>query len=139
MGAIQRGSASNVCDSIGKTYTSTHKPDSHIAAKLDAALGDAKHVLNVGAETGSCEPVHRHVIDLEPSATMISQRAVNSPSVVRGVAEFLPFLDRSFDATMAVLTFHHLTDQSQGLVEVMRVTCKRIVMLTFDPLLSDNF
>lgn len=44
------------------------------------------------------------------------------------MTEFLPFLDLSFDATMAVLTFHHWTDQSQGLVEVMRVTRKRIVM-----------
>jgi ubiquinone/menaquinone biosynthesis C-methylase UbiE len=44
------------------------------------------------------------------------------------MAEFLPFLDLSFDATMGVLTFHHWTDQLQGLVEVIRVIRKRIIM-----------
>jgi ubiquinone/menaquinone biosynthesis C-methylase UbiE len=45
----------------------------------------------------------------------------------------LPFADRSFDASLAVLTVHHWADLDAGLAEVRRVTRDRIVIVTFDP------
>ena len=43
-------------DRIGTTYTVTRRTEPRIAARIWAALGDARTVLNVGAGTGSYEP-----------------------------------------------------------------------------------
>ena len=43
-------------DAIGATYTVTRHTEPRIAAKIWAAIGDARTVLNVGAGTGSYEP-----------------------------------------------------------------------------------
>ncbi len=40
-------------DRIGSAYTVTRRTDPRIAARIWAALGDARTVLNVGAGTGS--------------------------------------------------------------------------------------
>jgi SAM-dependent methyltransferase len=58
---------------------------------------------------------------------------VPAGSVVQGHAENLPFDDKSFDASMAILTVHHWTDKEKGLREMRRVTRGRIVILTYDP------
>ena len=67
-----------------------------IAAQIHAALGDARTVCNVGAGTGSYEPVDRAVVAVEPSTTMLEQRAVGSAPAVRAFAEHLPFGDGVF-------------------------------------------
>ena len=46
-------------DRIGHGYPATQKEDPRIAHRLNAALGDARTVLNVGAGTGSYEPHER--------------------------------------------------------------------------------
>ena len=61
-------------DTIGATYTVTRRTEPRIAARIWAALGDARTVLNVGAGTGSYEPPDRQVLAVEPSALMRSQR-----------------------------------------------------------------
>lgn len=120
-------------DLIGIDYARLRLPDPRIAAQIDAALGDATTVLNVGAGAGGYEPVLRDVTALEPSATMIAQRPPGSAPVVQGFAEALPFADHSFDAVMAVLTVHHWQDQAKGLSEMRRVSRGPVVILTFDP------
>lgn len=45
----------------------------------------------------------------------------------------MPFEDKSFDASMAVLTVHHWSDQAKGLGEMRRVTRGPIAILTYDP------
>jgi len=109
------------------------RPDPRIAAQIDAALGAARTVVNVGAGTGSYEPDGREVTAVEPSAGMIAQRPPGSAPVVQANAEDLPFDDDSFDASMAVLTVHHWADLSAGLAELRRVSRERIVIVTFDP------
>jgi len=101
---------------------------------IDAALGTAKTVLNVGAGTGSYEPADRSVTALEPSAEMIRQRDASAAPVIQGHAENLPFDDNSFDASMAVLTVHHWADKEKGLNEMRRVTRGPVVILTYDAL-----
>lgn len=120
-------------DTIGLDYANLRRPDARIAARIEAALGDAKSVLNVGAGTGSYEPADRNVTALEPSAEMIAQRAPDAAPAVQGKADALPFEDGSFDAAMAVLTVHHWPDLAAGLAEMRRVARDRIVILTFDP------
>src|SRR4029077_12564250 len=58
----------------GRTYAEHRRADPRIAARIHAALGDARTVLNVGAGTGSYEPSDRWVLAVEPSATMRAQR-----------------------------------------------------------------
>jgi SAM-dependent methyltransferase len=120
-------------DRIGLGYSAARRPEPRIAARIEAALADAKSVLNIGAGTGSYEPAERDVTAVEPSRTMISQRPPGAAPVVQGTAEKLPFEDDSFDAAMALITIHHWSDVARGLNEMARVARRRIVILTFDP------
>lgn len=120
-------------DRIGVGYRQVRRPDARIAARVEAALGDARSVLNVGAGTGSYEPGGREVTAVEPSQVMIDQRPPASAPAVRGTAEALPFEDGSFDAAMAIITVHHWADPAAGLAEMARVARRRVVVLSFDP------
>ena len=120
-------------DRIGDKYSKTRKADPRIRQLITSALGDAKTVVNVGAGTGSYEPIDRDVIAVEPSVKMIAQRPSSSAPAICASAESLPFDDDSFDAAMAILTIHHWSDHDKGLQELKRVARKRIVILTFDP------
>jgi len=119
-------------DRIGVGYGQHRRGDPRIAARIGAALGDARTVVNVGAGAGSYEPGDREVTAVEPSAEMISQRPAAAAPVVQASAESLPFDDDSFDAAMAVLTAHHWADLNAGLSEMLRVTQQRVVIVTFD-------
>jgi SAM-dependent methyltransferase len=118
---------------IGVGYRRVRRPDPRIAARIEAALGDARSVLNVGAGAGSYEPDGRAVTAVEPSRVMIDQRPAGSAPVVQANAEALPFEDDSFDAAMAVITVHHWADLAAGLAEMRRVARERVVVLSFDP------
>jgi len=118
---------------MGIGYSGVRQPEPRIAAQIEAALGDAQSVLNVGAGTGSYEPAGREVTAVEPSRTMIEQRPPGAAPVVQGVAEDLPFEDDSFDAAMAIITVHHWSDAEAGLAEMVRVARRRMVVLTFTP------
>ncbi|MET1111991.1 MAG: class I SAM-dependent methyltransferase [Allosphingosinicella sp.] len=120
-------------DRIGLNYSDLRRPDPRIAAAIEKALGDSTSILNVGAGAGSYEPAGRAVTALEPSIEMIRQRRAPAAAVVRGRAEALPFAEASFDASMAILTIHHWSDQAKGLGEMRRVTRGPIVLLTYDP------
>lgn len=122
-----------VYDQIGIGYSAIRRPEPRIATRIEAALGDAESVLNVGAGGGSYEPAGRNVTAVEPSQTMIAQRPPGSAPVVQGFAEDLPFGDDSFDAVMAMITVHHWRDLAGGLAEMERVARRRVIVLTFDP------
>jgi SAM-dependent methyltransferase len=125
-------SSSPLYDAIGASYGVTRRTDPRIAALVHSALGDARSVVNVGAGTGSYEPDDRQVVAVEPSEVMISQRPRGSAPVVEAVAESLPFVANSFDASMAVFTVHHWADPRHGLAELRRVARHRIIVLTTD-------
>jgi SAM-dependent methyltransferase len=120
-------------DSIGRTYTATRATDPRIAARIWAALGDARTVVNVGAGTGSYEPPDREVTAVEPSAVMLAQRPPGAAPAVQASAEALPFDDDAFDAAMASLTLHHWSDWRAGCAELRRVARDRVVVFSWDP------
>ncbi|MEA2141758.1 MAG: hypothetical protein QOI64_188, partial [Solirubrobacteraceae bacterium] len=60
-------------ESLGGGYAQQRRPDPRIAARLRAALGDARRVVNVGAGTGSYEPADLDVVAVEPSDVMRAQ------------------------------------------------------------------
>jgi SAM-dependent methyltransferase len=120
-------------DGIGRNYAAFRRPDQRIASAIDAMLGDAATVVNVGAGTGSYEPLGRAVLAVEPSEVMIRQRPLEAAPCLRGSAEALPLEAASVDAAMAVLTIHHWADIERGLSEMARVARKRAVLLTWVP------
>jgi SAM-dependent methyltransferase len=126
-------------EKIGVGYATTRAPDPRIEAQINAALGDARSVANIGAGGGSYEPRDRVVYAVEPSPTMIRQRPVGSAPAIRGCAEQLPLRDDSVDAVLATLTIHHWQDRELGFAELRRVARKRIVILTWDADVWETF
>ncbi len=124
---------------IGVGYSGVRRADPQITARIEAALGDARSVVNVGAGTGSYEPSTREVTAVEPSAEMIAQRPTGATPAVQGRAERLPFEDNSFDAAMAIFSDHHWRDRATGLCEMARVARRRILLLNVDPGLARRF
>jgi SAM-dependent methyltransferase len=119
-------------DTHGRGYAAVRRADPRIAARVHAALGDARSVLNVGAGAGSYEPADRYVAAVEPSAAMRAQRPAHAVPAIDAVAEALPFDDGSFDAVMATVTVHQWSDTECGLRELRRVARGPVVVLTFD-------
>jgi SAM-dependent methyltransferase len=70
---------------------------------------------------------------------MIRQRSVNSGPSVQAVAEYLPFQDNAFDCVMAILTIHHWSDPFAGISEMKRVARERVVILSWDQEVWDQF
>ncbi len=118
-------------DSIGIGYTAVRAEDPRLRARIHAALGDARRVLNVGAGAGSYEPRDRDVVAVEPSQVMIAQRPPGAAPVIRATAEALPFDEGEFDAAIVVLSDHHCSDRAGGLRELRRVA-RRVVVFTWD-------
>jgi SAM-dependent methyltransferase len=125
-------------DDIGHVYAQYRRPDPRIQAQLWAALADAPTVVDIGAGTGSYEPLDRPVIAVEPSAVMIGQRPPDSAPSVRAFAQSLPFATNAFGAAMAVLCVHHFPDVAAGLAEMRRVA-PRLAILTFEPAIHNRF
>jgi SAM-dependent methyltransferase len=119
-------------DTHGRGYTRGRQADPRIAPWIEAALGDAGSVLNVGAGAGSYEPRDRWVLAVEPSATMRAQRPPGAAPCLAGEAESLPLDDDSVDAAMACVTIHHWRDRAAGLAELRRVARGPVVIFTFD-------
>lgn len=133
-GSVTHGSY----DRVGVGYARFRNPDPRIAARLTSALGDARTVVNVGAGTGSYEPIDRVVLAVEPSEVMVQQRPPDSAPCIRAAAERLPFFDQSFDAAMGILTIHHWSDPVAGLRELVRVA-RRVVIFAYEPAVHRTF
>lgn len=103
-----------------------------------SALDDARTVVNVGAGTGSYEPTDRVVVAVEPSVEMVRQRPADAAPCIRAAAEHLPFVDKSFDAAMGILTIHHWCDPVAGLHELVRVA-RRIALFAYEPAIHSTF
>jgi SAM-dependent methyltransferase len=116
----------------GRNYAQHRRPDPRIAARIHAALGNARTVLNVGAGAGSYEPLDRWVLAVEPSATMRAQRPAGAAPAIAASAEDLPFDDDAFDAAMACVTIHHWHPPEAGLAELRRVSRGPVVVFTFE-------
>lgn len=95
-----------------------------------AGVGGAKRVLDVGCGTGALtgELVARFgpaaVAAVDPSASFIAAVRERHPGVdvAQAPAERLPFPDDAFDAALAQLVVHFMSDPVAGLAEMARVT-----------------
>jgi SAM-dependent methyltransferase len=120
-------------DRIGLGYARTRREDPRFRARIAAALGDARTVVNVGAGAGSYEPRDRHVVAIEPSDVMAAQRPPELAPAIRASAGALPLRDDAVDAAMAILTVHHWdAELERGVRELRRVARGPVVILTYD-------
>jgi SAM-dependent methyltransferase len=119
-------------DTHGLGYARQRRADPRFAAPIEAALGDARTVLNVGAGAGSYEPRDRWLLAVEPSATMRAQRPSGAAPALACAAEALPLDDDAVDAAMACVTIHHWADRAAGLAELRRVARGPVVVFTFE-------
>jgi SAM-dependent methyltransferase len=95
-----------------------------------AGIGQGQRVLDVGCGPGAltAELLSRAGADavsaVEPSASFAAAVRARLPGVDvrRSAAEQLPFPDGTFDAAMAQLVVHFMTDPVLGLREMRRVT-----------------
>jgi ubiquinone/menaquinone biosynthesis C-methylase UbiE len=122
-----------------RQYSQYRQTDPRIEKLVHDALGQSRSVVNVGAGAGSYEPLDRHVIAIEPSLSMRSQRPPERVPAIDAIAENLPLDDDSVDAAMAMITIHQWTDGERGLAELVRVARQRVVILTFDGDALDRF
>ncbi len=95
-----------------------------------AGVHEGQRVLDVGCGPGSltAELVTRlgpaAVSAVDPSEPFVEAAQTRNPgvNVLRASAEQLPFADRSFDAAIAQLVVHFMSDPVAGLREMARVT-----------------
>ena len=99
-----------------------------LADLADLALGD--RALDVGCGPGALTTAlvarlgARSVAAVDPSESFVAATRARHPDVDvrRASAEALPFTDREFDAALAQLVVHFMTDAVAGLREMARVT-----------------
>ncbi|NJO95663.1 MAG: class I SAM-dependent methyltransferase [Pleurocapsa sp. CRU_1_2] len=134
-------------DVIGETYAQTRRSDPRIAGKLLEILASSKAhtIVDIGAGTGSYAHVLAeygyHVLAIEPSAIMRIQ-AIAHPAIewINGAADNLPLFERTVDAAIVMLAFHHFPDSRQALREIHRVVGNgQIVLFTYDPAMISSF
>jgi SAM-dependent methyltransferase len=118
-------------DQTGVTYSQTRRPDPRFAAAIGRVLADVESVANIGAGTGSYEPAQT-VVAVEPSRVMIRQRPTGTAPAVQAAAEALPLRTGAVEAALAVLTVHHWTDIAAGVSEMLRIARRRVIVLTWD-------
>jgi SAM-dependent methyltransferase len=124
-------------DTIGHEYARYRREDPHLQARLRDSLGSARTVVNVGAGTGSYEPIDLHVIAIEPSDVMAAQRPRRLAPAIRASADALPLRDGAVDAAMTVLSLQHWDQgRERGVRELRRVARERVVILTYDAAVS---
>jgi SAM-dependent methyltransferase len=95
-----------------------------------AGLDGRRSVLDVGCGTGALTAVlvrelgEDAVSAVDPSEPFVAaaRRRYPGVSVQQASAEELPFADRTFDAALAQLVVHFMTDPLAGLREMARVT-----------------
>jgi SAM-dependent methyltransferase len=95
-----------------------------------AGVNAGQHVLDVGCGPGAltAELVDRlgpeSVSAVDPSEPFVAAARERQPGVDvrRASAEELPFSDRTFDAALAQLVVHFMSDPAAGIAEMKRVT-----------------
>lgn len=93
-------------------------------------------LLDIGCGTGHftrlfAKDIRGRVIGLDPNEdwlTYAHKHALHGEQYVAGLAESLPFPDRSFDFTASVTAFCFVSREEQALRELVRVTRRRFVL-----------
>ena len=95
-------------------------------------IGKAQRVLDIGSGTGSLTSViaastkASRIVGIDPVPQFVqwAQQRLGDPRVTFecGDARELPFPDSDFDASLSLLSFHHIPDGRDATYEMLRVT-----------------
>jgi len=114
-------------DTIAEGYNELHSRE-----QLDKIKTILRHlqmsdetVLDVGCGTALYAYLFRNYKGIDPSKGMLDE---SSADVIKGVAEDLPFEDKSFDIVMSISAIHNFEDYKKGIAEMKRVAKKRIII-----------
>ena len=115
-------------DSIAKYYNELHEEEQ--TGKLSIIKNKIKinkktKILDVGCGTGISSNFDCFVIGVDPSMGLLRQNK-NSRKLL-GIAESLPFKDKSFDYVVSVTAIHNFKDIRKALAEIKRVGKKNFV------------
>lgn len=89
------------------------------ALVLIEEIGNYKTLLDIGCGTGKVTALFPgKKYGIEPCFAMVQQAKF---PVVQGVAEQLPFKDKSFDVVISLTAFHHFSLPQDALKEMRRV------------------
>ncbi|MHB1440163.1 MAG: class I SAM-dependent methyltransferase [Cuniculiplasma sp.] len=133
-----------VFDEIADHYDSTRGAlDEKELNSLIKAMEGCKSILEIGAGTGRImKPLLDHGFDI--TGVDISRKMLEKAKekglghLVIGNADNLPFLDRSFDATLLIHVFHLIEDKRAVMMEAKRVTNRFILALIRERQVTDD-
>ncbi len=125
-----------IYNKIGNKYSVRRCTDPKIESQIHKELLNSTMILNIGAGTGSYEPIDKKLVAVEPSIEMIRQRSEKSHPVKQAKADFLPFSDKYFSHTMTILSMHHWEKREKAYLEIKRVTRDKFIAITWFPELA---
>ncbi len=113
-------------DRISKGYNELYKEEQLNKVKLvleHLNIRDEK-VLDVGCGTAFYSDLFKNYTGLDNSREMIK----GQKNCIYGVAEDLPFRDKSFDIVISITAIHNFKDIKRAIREIKRVCKKRVAI-----------
>ncbi|MDO4300995.1 MAG: class I SAM-dependent methyltransferase [Clostridia bacterium] len=134
------------CFESEKFHLSRQEYPNYIVEKTAPQKTDT--VLEAAAGTGVCgrsfSPYVRHITCLDATSAMLEigkkeceKEGIGNITFIKGYAEDLPFLDKSFDIVISRLAFHHFTD-ADGIFKEMERVLKPNGKLVLVDMISDD-
>lgn len=116
-------------EQIGKSYSSTRKPDPRIVRQIHALLDlpAGSVIADIGAGTGNysweLEKLGYKMVAVEPSSVMRNQAKPN-PQItwVDARAESIPLQSGSAQGAIFILSYHHFSDHRTAVSETLRIS-----------------
>ncbi|MBI2558039.1 methyltransferase domain-containing protein [Candidatus Woesearchaeota archaeon] len=112
-------------NSIAKGYNELHEEEQLkklSIIKNNIKTGNNTKILDVGCGTGISSRFECSVVGVDPSVNLIKQGS-NRKKVI-GIAEFLPFKDKSFNYVVSITAMHNFINIKKSIGEMKRV-CRR--------------
>lgn len=117
-------------DKIARGYNELYGSEQLRKLRIIKKLLDFKKtdfVLDVGCGTGLSKALGCKLVGIDPSEELIKQANILA---IKGVAEKLPFKDKTFDAVVSVTAIHNFKDPERALKEMKRVLKKEKLAVT---------
>jgi len=109
-------------DSIAKGYEELYKEEQSNKVSIikgSISISKGTKILDVGCGTGISSDFECFVVGIDPSLKLLMLN--KNPMRVLGLAESLPFKDKSFDYVISVTSIHNFDGIEKSISEMKRV------------------